>query len=291
MSKIFAIMENNAPHSFELLTVAKALATQLEPRASVSALYLPKDAGISPKFFADLIVQLIKENSPEIVLFSASRLGRELAPRVSSTLETGLTADCTSLRIENNKLVSVRPTFGGRLMAEILCKRLPQMATLRPGALKITEIEGVVEEIYLNSPDLQPELKIIKLTKNEHPASNLSEAKIVFTGGKGLKTKENFDKLCELAAKLNVAVGATRGAVEAGLAPKYMQVGQTGISIAPEIYVTFGVSGAIHHMIGVENAREIIAVNNDPSAPIFSTCDYKICADAIEMLDKLLASP
>ena len=285
-TKVFVILEHDALYSIELIIAAQTL----EPNTKVSAIYLPENAALYLQTFAALIVKLISEKKPEIVLFSASRLGRELAPRVASTLDTGLTADCTSLRIENNKFISVRPTFGGRLMAEILCKKLPQMATLRPGVVKIAAIEKGVEEIHLKLPEAPPEHKILKITKNEHPVSNLSDAKIVLTGGKGLKTKENFDKLFKLAAKLGVAVAATRGAVEAGLAPKYLQVGQTGTSIAPEIYITFGVSGAIHHMIGVENVHKIIAVNNDPDAPIFSNCDYKICADALGVIDDLLSA-
>ncbi len=292
-AEIFAICEYGAPYSLELLNAAKSLS----PDKKVSAIYLPENASLYTKAFAALIVKLIGEKEPEIVLFSASRLGRELAPRIAATLNTGLTADCTSLRIGNDKLISIRPTFGGRLMAEITCKTLPQMATLRPGSLKIAPCEGVVEEIHLELPETPPEQKILKITKNDYPVSNLNEAKIVLTGGKGLKTKENFDKLFELAAKFSkadtcakVAVGATRGAVEAGLAPKHLQVGQTGTSIAPEVYIAFGVSGAIHHMIGVENAHKIIAVNNDPNAPIFSSADYTICDDALRVIDDLLSS-
>ena len=292
MAEIFAILENNAQYSRELL----GLACSLDKNKKVLAIRLPQDASLYLKTFATRIVELIQEKKPEIVLFSASHFGRELAPRVSSTLNTGLTADCTSLRIENDKLISVRPTFGGRLMAEILCKTLPQMATLRPGALKIETTRGDVEEIYLELPQTLSEQKILKITKNEELVSNLSEAKIVLAGGKGLKTKENFDKLFELAAKLSaktgliISVGATRGAVEASLAPKHLQIGQTGISIVPETYIAFGISGAIHHMVGVENAHKIIAINNDPQAPIFLNSDYNICEDALRVIDDLLGA-
>ncbi len=294
MSEIFALMENNAPYSLEILFAAKTLAVQLEPKAKVTALYLPENAEFSPQFFSSSIVELIKEKNPEIVLFSASAFGRALAPRISTSFDTGLTADCTSLRIEDNKLISIRPTFGGRLMAEILCKKSPQMATLRPGAIKINAQEDtpgvIVEEIYLSQPDTPFEHKIVNTIKNEQTGSNLACAQIVFTGGKGLKTKENFDKLIQIAAKFpNTAAGATRGAVEAGIAPKHLQIGQTGVSIAPKIYITFGVSGAIHHLIGVENAQKIIAVNIDSTAPIFSNCDYGIRTDAIKFIDEILS--
>lgn len=326
--KIFIILEEAqgqiSASSLELLAAARAIVKQITDAApEVCALYL-SDSEISKenssqlfakgadivysitnsklktfngKYYAAAIYELIALKQPKIVLFSATKSGRELAPQVSTKFNTGLTADCTSLQIADNKLVSIRPTFGGKLMAEILCKTYPQMATLRPGAVKqldyIYATKGKVESYFPNLENIHSSQKIVEIIKSESAVSgsNLTTAQIVLTGGLGLKSENNFKKLQKIVQAFNspnIAMGATRGAVEEGLAPKYMQIGQTGISVAPKLYITFGVSGAIHHLIGVENAQTIIAVNNDENAPIFSACDYKIKADAVKLIDDIL---
>lgn len=316
---------NILPCSFELLAAARTLCKQAagtNPR--VFAIYLsnleisPENAAqlfakgadaiysiVNPKldvfngkYFGKSISELISIKQPKIVLFSATKSGRELAPVVSTTFATGLTADCTSLKIiEENKLVSIRPTFGGKLMAEIMCKTYPQMATLRPGAVKqldyIYSTSGKIEKFSPNLDNVFSAQTIVEIIKNKDliTDSNLQSAQIVLAGGLGLKSAANFKKLMKIAKLVNspnLAVAASRGAVEAEFAPKYMQVGQTGISISPKVYIAFGISGAIHHLVGIENAQTIVAVNNDENAPIFSNCNYKIKTDAIELLDEII---
>lgn len=247
------------------------------------------------KYFTCALVKLIKEKTPDIVLFSATNHGRELAPGVTSKLNTGLTADCTSLELQMSKgeikLAATRPTFGGVLMATIFCKTNPQCATVREGVLKTKEIDcpyGEVEEYFLEEEFCsQSRVKIVEFIPK--PANNdLEGAKVIFAGGKGLKTKENFEKLRKLCAILNVSLGASRGAVDLGIAPQSCQIGQTGKTVSPEIYVAFGISGAIHHMCAMSASRIVAAVNNDPNAPIFSHCDYKIVTDANTLIDEML---
>lgn len=327
--RIFIFIENDVRNkpvapSFELLSSARQLAKQIQGMdTKVCALYLsdvavpkefekqifeggadkiysiiePKLAQFNAKYYSEAIYQELSHFTPDIVLFSATKLGRELAPLVSTKFNTGLTADCTSLQIADNRLISTRPTFGGRLMAEIFCKTNPQMATLRPGSvLKLDysyNSNGITEEFFPNLDNVFSSQKIIKVVQNTIATSNLGEADIVFAGGMGLKTQDNFDKLRKIVEKYNsskVAFAASRRAVEAGFAPQCNQVGQTGITIAPKLYIAFGISGAIHHLIGIENAQTVVAVNNDPNAPIFSACDYKICSDANEVLEDILTS-
>ncbi len=243
------------------------------------------------------ISELCKAKNPEIFLIGATIEGRTIAPLIASSLNTGLTADCTKLEITNykdeKKLASSRPTFGGQLMATILCKTTPQMATVRPGVLKPCmeeyKQEGEFEEFCPNLEDFNDPITILGTEINKNKFSNeLENAQIVVAGGKGLKTEENFDKLKKFAKLIGAAVAASRGAVDMGLIEKEHQVGQTGKTIAPKVYMAFGISGAIHHIAGINNAEKIIAINSDKNAPIFENSDVGIVADAANVLDELI---
>ncbi|MBE7706904.1 MAG: electron transfer flavoprotein subunit alpha/FixB family protein [Cyanobacteria bacterium SIG30] len=249
-------------------------------------------------YFSDAIIKLVKEKEPKIILVGATKIGRDLAPKISSSLNTGLTADCTKLEIVNykdeEKLASTRPTFGGSLMATILCKNYPQMATVRENVIKkadkIYKENGELENFYPNI-EKESKIQIIEFIEDvKKNTDNLANAQIVLAGGLGLKNKENFEKLEKIASLFgtNCAVGATRGAVDKGYASKDKQIGQTGKTIAPKIYVAFGISGAIQHMVGIENSDYIIAINNDENAQIFENCDLKIVEDAQTVIDSLL---
>lgn len=247
-------------------------------------------------YYSKALVELINLKTPEIVLFGATDKGRELAPYVTSHLKTGLTADCTQLALVENKgeikLAATRPTFGGVLMATILSKKNPQCATLREGVFKKRDfipqnpdVENInFDDTFFNikSP------KILEKIPEKEKENNISNARVILCGGRGLKTKENFEKLKKLAKLTGCAYGATRGAVDSNLAPYEVQIGQTGKTVSPDIYVAFGVSGAIHHILGMNSSKTVIAINTDSNAPIFKNCDYKLQADAIEVLDKLL---
>lgn len=246
-------------------------------------------------YYSSALVELFREQKPDIVLFGATNISRELAPLVTSKLQTGLTADCTALSLVENKgevkLAATRPTFGGVLMATILCKNSPQCATVRGGVFKKVEYNYqtytneivLSENIFSKSP-----IKPLQFIPCEIDSAGFENAKIILCGGKGLKSRENFEKLEKLAKLTGCAVGASRGAVDKGFASQEIQIGQTGKTVAPQIYVAFGVSGAIHHISGMSASNVVVAVNNDPNAPIFDNCDYKIVADAVELIDELL---
>ena len=242
-----------------------------------------------------LISGLIKNINPEIFVLLSSTTGREIAPIIASILDTGLSADCTKIEIENIedklKLISTRPTFGGKLMASIICKKNPQMATVRVGTFKKEEFNNEnLEIVEFNFPSfLNLKSEIIEYKKNESGEFiNFQNAKMVFAGGLGLKNKENFDKLKLLCEKTGAIMGATRKAVDKGFAEKKYQIGQTGSSTTPEIYVAFGISGAIHHIMGMENSKKVIAINLDKNAPIFKYADIGYIEDAAKVLDELL---
>jgi electron transfer flavoprotein alpha subunit len=244
--------------------------------------------------YTKIISEAVKKYDPQIVLYGATHIGRDLAPRVARRLETGLTADCTGLDItDNNELLQTRPAFGGNLMAEILCKNMPQMSTVRPGVMKISDQDkekagDVIKlDTVLDEKDFMTKIKeSIKSTKK---VINLEEAEIVVAGGRGLGDKENFNKLIpKLAEVLKAEIGASRAAVDAGWVDKPHQVGQTGKTVRPRVYIACGISGAIKHRAGMQNSDLIIAINKDASAPIFKVADYGFVADVNEFIEALL---
>lgn len=242
-----------------------------------------------------LLVELIKQKNPEVFILNSTTEGREIAPIVSSFLNTGLTADCTKIDIVDDKLISTRPTFGGKLMADILCKNHPQMATVRINTFKKKEFEIVnelvVEEFsFENIEFINLKNEILNYTKEKRADFyNLGNSRIVLGGGMGLKNKENFERLKYLADLMGAKVGATRKAVDNGLIGKECQIGQTGITITPELYIAFGISGAIHHTVGIENSKKIISINTDKNAPMFKVSDVGIVEDAMSVIEKLIS--
>ncbi len=246
------------------------------------------------EFYAKAALDAISKIKPEIILIGATNQGRDLAPRIASVLHAGLTADCIELDItENGKLAATRPTFGGQLMATILSKSEIQMATVRQGVFKpmekdtpkITEYIYIKPEIY----GMYERVKILNFIKNiDIERNKLLDAKIIVAGGKGMKNPQGFGMLQTLADKLNAEVGATRGAVEMGLAPQSMQIGQTGLTVSPKIYIACGISGAIQHIVGMQNSDKIFAINIDKESPIFEHCDYGIVGDVFEVIPRLI---
>lgn len=248
----------------------------------------------SNELYSKIAIDLAREIEPSIFLIGATTQGRDLAPRVSSQLGTGLTADCTGLDInEKGLLAATRPTFGGKLMATILCKNLPQMATVRPGVFKFLEepVYKNTELIYKNHgiENFDTKVKILEFVQaTEEVINALDSAKIIVSGGKGVKNKEGFELLKELADVLGGTIAASRGAVDMGIAPADIQVGQTGKTVSPEIYIACGISGAIQHTIGIESAKKIIAINIDESAPIFGVADVGMVGDLFSIVPKLI---
>ena len=248
----------------------------------------------STEYYTKLVVDLVSVIKPEILLLGATNQGRDLAPRVASSLATGLTADCIDLDInEKGQLAATRPTFGGQLMATILCKTYPQMATVRPNVFKINLEDDFFDTEFISCPvnleGMKKHVEIIEFKKTVDTIINdLDSAEVIVTGGKGLKNEKGFELLRRFASSIGAAVGATRGAVEMGLAPSAIQVGQTGKTVHPKVYIACGVSGAIQHTVGMESSEYIIAINNDENAPIFDIADCGIVGDLFEILPEFI---
>lgn len=246
------------------------------------------------EFYSKTAINLIKEINPEIMLIGATAEGRDLAPRISSALQTGLTADCTDLDInEKGQLAATRPTFGGQLMATILCKKYPQMATVRPKVFKPMSENAVknTEIIYKKADitNIEQKVKLIDFVKTVQSNINeLDSAEVIVAGGRGAAADEGFKLIKQLADTLNGTVGASRGAVELGVASKDIQVGQTGKTVRPKLYIACGISGAIQHIVGMKDSDKIIAINSDENAPIFQTADLGIVGDLYKVLPEII---
>ncbi len=246
--------------------------------------------------YTKVLSQMIETYKPEIVLFGATHIGRDLAPRVAARVDTGLTADCTKLEIdpEEKGLMQTRPAFGGNIMATIICpKHRPQMATVRPGVMEKAERSRKREEQELieYKNDVTPEdirIKILDVVKAGKASVNLADSEIIVSGGRGLDKKEGFELLEKLAEKLGGVVGASRAAVDAEWIDHDHQVGQTGKTVRPELYIACGISGAIQHIAGMQSAKTIVAINKDPDAAIFKVADIGIVGDVYEVLPKLI---
>lgn len=241
------------------------------------------------------VVDLVKKYKPEILLFGATVIGRDLASTVATELGTGLTADCTRLDIDlkNRLLEASRPAMGGNIMATILCKNhRPQMASVRPKVMKaIDPIKGRTGKLVehpINIDENQLQTKVISVVQELGNKIRLSDANVIVAGGKGLQDEKGFQLVRELADVLGAAVGASRDAVEAGWAEHSEQVGQTGTTVAPKLYFAIGISGAVQHTVGMENSEIVVAINKDPNAQIFEKCTYGIVGDAFEVVPKFI---
>lgn len=245
--------------------------------------------------YTKAICELANAKKPNIILIGATFIGRDLGPRVAARLETGLTADCTSLDVdvESGDLLATRPAFGGNLMATIVCPdHRPQMATVRPGVfekLPLGENDATVEnvEIKFNSNDIRT--KIVEIIKEHKDIVDISEANVLVAGGRGIGSEENFKMLKELAEVMNGSIAASRAAVEKGWVDKDYQVGQTGKTVRPNIYVACGISGAIQHAAGMQDSDMIIAINKDANAPIMKIADYAIVGDVNKVVPEFIA--
>ncbi len=245
--------------------------------------------------YTGVLCGLINERKPEIILVSATPQGRDLAPRIAARIGAGLTADCTGLDIdpERRLLRQTRPAFGGNLMAVILCPQArPQMATVRPGVFKAPQPDnsrsGEIERIEVNLDEKSATTRILEIIQEEGDGTvNLTDAEIIVSGGRGLGGPENFALIRELANVLGGAVGASRAAVDAGWIPAYHQVGQTGKTVQPKLYIACGISGAVQHLAGMSSSEVIVAINKDPNAPIFEVADFGIVGDLFEIVPAL----
>ncbi len=241
------------------------------------------------------LLECCQKHKPEVILYGATSTGKDLASAVATDLPTGLTADSTILDIEEDTglLLASRPAFGGNIMATILCKKYrPQMATVRPKVMRaLTPEPGRTGQLIEETASIKEEdirTKVLEIVQFTTQKVRIDEADIVVAGGKGLGSEKGFQVIHDLAETLGGAVGASRDVVEAGWVEHHHQVGQTGLTVTPKIYFAIGISGAIQHIVGMQNSGLIIAINNDPEAPIFQSSHYGIVGDAFEIVPLLI---
>lgn len=244
--------------------------------------------------YAIALTDIIKMMKPEIGLIGATSIGRDLAPRVAARLETGLTADCTSLEIESEtgKLQMTRPAFGGNIMATIICPdHYPQMSTVRPGVMsaleKDTERVGELIEVKSDLSSISDKVKILEVVKAVQSKKKIEEANILISAGRGIGSKENLVLLESFAEAIGGLVSGSRAVVDQGWIDHGNQVGQTGKTVRPDVYFACGISGAIQHVTGMEDSGLIIAINKDPEAPIFKVADVGIVGDVTKVIPQL----
>lgn len=242
-------------------------------------------------YYSRAVAQLINEKRPEIVLYGATTIGRSLAPTVAVMVDAGLTADCTQLDfdVEAGNLLQTRPAFGGNIMATIICpNHRPQMATVRSNVFKKTKLsDNEAGEQIPYSVDLSGVPERMRRLESVHEADNtidLNAAQYIVSGGRGVGKPENFKIIYDLAAELGAAVGASRATVDAGWISHHHQVGQTGKTVCPVVYVACGISGAIQHLAGMQSSDVIVAINKDPDAPIFDVADFGMIGDLHEIV-------
>lgn len=245
--------------------------------------------------YTAVMADLIHQYKPEIVLFGATNIGRDFGPRVAARVKTGLTADCTELGVdmETRLLMQTRPAFGGNIMATILCpNNRPQMSTVRPGVMKKmipdTSKTGKIIKGKFNSTQANIRTLVKEIVKEAGRVVNLEEAQIIVSGGRGLGSADGFKLIEEVAGKLGGVVGASRGAVDSGWISNSHQVGQTGKTVHPKLYIACGISGAIQHVAGMQKSGTIVAINKNPGAPIFQVADYGIVGDLYQVLPVLM---
>ena len=237
--------------------------------------------------------EIIIENKPSIVLIGATTIGRDLGPRLSARVETGLTADCTGLEIaEDGGLLMTRPAFGGNLMATIICKEhRPQMSTVRPGVMRMAQRDlnrkGNIEDVKINFDKSKFRVRVIETVKESKNLIDITEAKVLISGGRGVGNAEGFDMLRAMAGTIGAEVSASRAMVDAGVLGHERQVGQTGKTVRPDLYFAMGISGAIQHLAGMEESDFIIAINKDKFAPIFNVADLGIVGDVRKIVPLL----
>ena len=245
--------------------------------------------------YAAVLTSLVRQYRPEIVLAGATAIGRSFVPGVATSLNAGLTADCTALDIreEDGALMQTRPAFGGNIMATIVCpSSRPQMATVRPKVMRALDGDparkGDIVDVVPPADQLRSRVRVLESVASQGARVNIQEADILISGGRGLDTPKGFELLQQLADVLGAKVSASRAAVDAGWIPYPHQVGQTGKTVAPRLYIACGISGAVQHVAGMQSSETIVAINRDPHASIFNVADFGIVGDLYEIVPKLI---
>ncbi len=309
---IVAETRDGAPRkvAFELVNVAKQLAAGMNgavqvlvlgnnvaaavaamAKAGVAKVYAADDAALenfTPELHAAVLADAIRAAQPALVLFGATGLGKELSARTAAKLDWSLVTDCTDAKFENGALMLTRPVYAGKAIATVRAKSLPVMVSIRPNIFPPVEMDSSVapvEKIAVKPATVRA--RVVEKVNKEQTTVDLTEAKIVVSGGRGVKGPEGFEPLHALAQVLGAAVGASRAAVDAGWIDYGTQVGQTGKTVAPQLYIACGISGAIQHLAGMSSSRNIVAINKDADAPIFKVADFGIVGDLFEVVPAL----
>ncbi len=264
-------------------------------RFGVKRVYCYSDPWLSdytPDGYARCVVAVAEKSSPSMILFPGTAMGKDVAPRVTAALKTGLASDCTEIIIDGSSVKAVRPIYSGKILANVsIPEDLPGIFTLRPNVFPLIESSAgqQAEIIKMESPVSSEQIKaqVIEMIFGEGAKIDVTEANIIVTGGRGMKGPENFKMLEELADAIGGAVGASRAAVDSGWIDHQHQVGQTGKVVSPNLYIACGVSGAIQHLAGMSSSKYIVAINKDPEAPIFKVADYGIVGDLFQIVPKL----
>lgn len=296
--------------SFELLSVAQRIAADLGTkveaaivgsnldqlaadfsRGGASRLYVVDDvqlAQFAPEAYCAAIAKVIRNSGPAVVLWGATGHGKELSARVAAMLDLGLATDCIDVQVENSELVLKRPIYAGKAIATVKPKSMPVMVSIRPNIFPPAEAANAVSEIEkVEYSPVTVRATVTEAAQKEEKGVDLAEAKIVVSGGRGVRGPEGFGPLRELAKTLNAGLGASRAAVDSGWIDYTHQVGQTGKTVAPQIYIAAGISGAIQHLAGMSSSKVIVAINKDAEAPIFKIADYGIVGDLFEVVPAL----
>lgn len=310
--KILAILEQREGTlkkvSFEAASVARSLASQLGMDAEalvvgneISNLNDLSKYGIgkvihlknqlltdySPSAYSDAIAAYAKDNGAKILIFPNTAMGVDLAPRVAVKLNSGIVMDCMKIEVKDNQIIATRPVYAGKALIDVKLTSDVKIFTIRPNVFKpqlVDSTSALIEEKQIENPNLKS--KVTSFKKSEGKL-DVAEADIIVSGGRGMKGPENFHLIEELAEVLGAAVGASRAVVDAGWRPHREQVGQTGKTVSPSLYIACGISGAIQHLAGMSSSKYIVAINKDKDAPIFNVADYGIAGDVFEILPAL----
>lgn len=245
-------------------------------------------ADYSPSAYTEAVTKFASENGSETILFGATSMGKDLAPRVSAKLDAGLAIDCVALNIEGSEIIATRPVYAGKALLDVKVTSAKKVFALRPNVFSAgipTDAKAEVVVSNVDSPNLS--VKVIEIKKAEGKL-DVAEADIIVSGGRGMKAPENFAMIEELSQVLGAATGASRAVVDAGWRPHAEQVGQTGKTVSPTLYIALGISGAIQHLAGMRSSKYIVAINKDKEAPIFQIADYGIVGDVFEILPKFI---
>ncbi|MFA7228141.1 MAG: electron transfer flavoprotein subunit alpha/FixB family protein [Melioribacteraceae bacterium] len=245
-------------------------------------------ANYSPSAYTEIVSKFASENGFDIIFFGATSMGRDLAPRVSVKIDAGLAVDCIALKVEGDNIIATRPVYAGKALMEIKITSPKKVFALRPNVFSIGTLSGEgaeISQIIVDKANLK--VKVTEIKKSEGKL-DVAEAEIIVSGGRGMKGPEHFHLVEELAEVLGAASGASRAVVDAGWRPHGEQVGQTGKTVSPNLYVALGISGAIQHLAGMRSSKYIVAVNKDKDAPIFQIADYGIVGDIFEVVPALI---